>query len=298
MPVSNTPTDYSVHVKDLGLQSGDTAQQGAFFGNGMDAYHGTSGDVDAAMQPVMLNGGDTAKLRKANKMVPPAPGATEDLSRLEAHRNVLKSIFALELEPGVVPDFTQTFPPDLDPDTPIDDSQHTALHWAAALARTSIVAGLVAFGADVHRGNAHGETPLIRAVLVTNNADVDSFGALLSALGPSVRTMDDAGRTVLHHIAQVSGLPGREQTTRYYLENIFEHVLSQDKAGLRDLVDALDENGETALIVAARAGSRSVAKLLLDVGADTTKANFLGLTAGDFGLDGLVSLSTTQLSTH
>ncbi|BGP15649.1 transcriptional regulator swi6 [Rhodosporidiobolus nylandii] len=207
-----------------------------------------------------------------------------DLNALERNRTALKSIFAQEAElPGA--DLASLFPPDLDPDTPIDENQHTALHWAAALARTHLVHALVAFGADINRGNNVGETPLIRAVLVTNNSDQDAFLRLLEALGPSLRTVDDVGRSVLHHAALVAGVKGRAVSARYYLDTVLEYVARQEQGQFGGLIDAQDAYGDTALNIAARLGNRSIVKALLDAGADKMKPNKLGLRATDYGLD-------------
>ncbi|GAA6020944.1 hypothetical protein JCM10207_003197 [Rhodosporidiobolus poonsookiae] len=208
-----------------------------------------------------------------------------DPSLLERNRTALKSIFAMEgASPDAPVDLSGIFPPDLDPDTPIDDNLHTALHWAAALARTSLVRALVAFGADIHRGNNVGETPLIRAVLVTNNSDQDSFLPLLDVLGPSLRTVDDVGRSVLHHAALVAGVKGRATSARYYLETVLEHAVKQG-GQFADLINAQDAHGDTALNIAARVGNRSLVRALLDAGADKLKPNKLGLRPTDYGVD-------------
>ncbi|SCV67757.1 BQ2448_5368 [Microbotryum intermedium] len=218
----------------------------------------------------------------------------EDPSRTERNRSTLKSIFAMEPENSlVVPNLSLVFPSDVDPDTPIDENMHTALHWAAALARISIAKALVNFGADVFRGNNVGETALIRAVLVTNNCDQDTFPALLEVLGPSLRTIDESGRTVLHHAALVAGVKGRASSARYYLESVLEYVARVESGRFQDLVDAQDNHGDTALNIAARIGNRSLVRALIDVGADKRKPNNLGLRPGDFGLDG-VGLEPTE----
>ncbi|SCZ93688.1 BZ3500_MvSof-1268-A1-R1_Chr6-3g08822 [Microbotryum saponariae] len=218
----------------------------------------------------------------------------EDPSRTDRNRSTLKSIFAMEPENSlVVPNLASRFPADVDPDTPIDENMHTALHWAAALARITIAKALVNFGADVFRGNNVGETALIRAVLVTNNCDQDTFPALLEVLGPSLRTIDESGRTVLHHAALVAGVKGRASSARYYLESVLEYVARVEGGRFQDLVDAQDNHGDTALNIAARIGNRSLVRALIDVGADKRKANNLGLRPGDFGLDG-VGLERTE----
>ena len=109
---------------------------------------------------------------------------------------------------------------DFDIDAIIDDQGHTALHWAASLARMNMVEQLIALGADIERGNYAGETPLIRAVLTTNHVESGTFTALLGHLSPSIRTIDHAYRTVVHHIALVAGVKGRAAAARSYMAAI------------------------------------------------------------------------------
>jgi ankyrin repeat protein len=109
---------------------------------------------------------------------------------------------------------------DFDVDAIIDDQGHTALHWAASLARMSLVEQLIELGADIERGNYAGETPLIRAVLTTNHVESGTFTALLGHLSPSIRTIDHAYRTVVHHIALVAGVKGRAAAARSYMAAI------------------------------------------------------------------------------
>jgi len=234
----------------------------------------------------------------------PFDPATMDQAVLERDRTALKSIFAMEPEqpvgggPALVPDLSTVFPPDLDADTPIDENLHTALHWAAALARVSLVRALVAYGADAHRGNNAGETPLIRAVLVTNNSDQDSFLRLLEVLAPALRTVDDLGRSVLHHAALVAGVKGRAASARYYMEAVLEFVATREGGRFKDLVDAQDAYGDTALNIAARIGNRTLVRMLLDVGADKLKPNKLGLRPTDFGVEDPVRPCLSLLPRH
>ncbi|GAA5905052.1 hypothetical protein JCM6882_002428 [Rhodosporidiobolus microsporus] len=217
--------------------------------------------------------------------------ASMDPALLERNRSALKSIFAMEADQAAASpsapaiDLATVFPADLDPDTPIDENLHTALHWASALARISLVRSLVNFGADINRGNNVGETPLIRAILVTNNSDQESFLQLLEILGPSIRTVDDSGRSVLHHAALVAGVKGRSTSAQYYLETVLEYIAREEKGKFADFVNAQDAHGDTALNVAARIGNSSLVRALLDAGADKRKANKLGLRPTDYGVD-------------
>jgi ankyrin repeat protein len=232
-------------------------------------------------------------LRKSNKN--PVDPSSFDPATLENSRTLLKAVFSLENEvsnttlPPPVPDLSQHLPPDLPADLPIDENYHTALHWAAALGRLSVVQAFLNYGADLHLGNNVGETPLIRAILVTNNSDQDTFGRLLEFLSPSLRTVDNSGRSVLHHCALVAGVKGRASSARYYLETILVHIAKNEKGQFGDLINAQDSHGDTALNIAARVGNRALVRMLLDVGADKFKPNKLGLRPTDFGVEEPVS---------
>lgn len=176
-------------------------------------------------------------------------------------------------------------------DTVIDDFGHTALHWASALARLSLVKTLVAKpttegGANVHAGNYSGETALVRSVLVTNAYDLSLFPELLQLLAPSLHTRDFKNRTVLHHIALVAALKGRATPARYYLACLLEHIAKHEGGRFASIVNAQDEDGETALGIAARQGNNSLVKMLLEVGARKDLANCFGLKPSDWGIDG------------
>ena len=196
-----------------------------------------------------------------------------------------------------------------DLDIPIDATAHTALHWAATLARTSLLRALVMKGASVYRLNGGGETALIRAALTTNNLDQNSFRDLLELLGPTIELRDGRGRTVLHHIAVSSAVKGRSSACRYYLETLLEFVVRQGSASnsqqnsfqdtiapapksislarfMSEIVNAEDMSGDTALNLAARIGNRSIIQQLLEVGADPTIPNRGGLKPIDFGVGG------------
>lgn len=236
-------------------------------------------------------------LRKSNRN--PVALTSFDPATLESNRTLLKSVFSLENEasdaaqPPPVPDLSQHLPPDLPADLPIDENYHTALHWAAALGRLSVVQAFFNYGADLHLGNNVGETPLIRAILVTNNSDQDTFGRLLEFLSPSLRTVDNSGRSVLHHCALVAGVKGRAASARYYLETILVYIAKNEKGRFEDLINAQDSHGDTALNIAARIGNRALVRMLLDAGADKLTANKLGLRPTDFGVEEPVSKSSS-----
>ena len=210
-----------------------------------------------------------------------------------------------------------------DLDIPIDQTAHTALHWAATLARTSLLRALINKGASIYRLNGGGETALIRAALTTNNRDQGSFPELLELLGPTIEIRDGRGRTVLHHIAMSSAIKGRGAACRYYLESLLEFVVRQGSASnsqqnsfqgpepavsgpksiglakfMAEIVNAVDMSGDTALNLAARIGNKSITQQLLEVGANPTIPNRGGLKPVDFGVGGDPELLEAQLNSQ
>ncbi|MCJ1282168.1 transcriptional regulator swi6 [Xylographa opegraphella] len=198
-----------------------------------------------------------------------------------------------------------------DLDIPIDASANTALHWASALAKTSLLRLLIAKGANMFRVNGGSENGLIRAAITTNNHEAGTFAELLELLGPTIEMRDGRGRTVLHHIALASAVKGRSPCCRYYLESLLEFVVRQGSSAnsqqnsfngpsdpmpkpksiglarfLSEIVNATDLSGDTALNLAARIGNKSIIQQLLEVGADPTIANRGGLKPTDFGVGG------------
>jgi regulatory protein SWI6 len=194
-------------------------------------------------------------------------------------------------------------------DSPIDQQSHTALHWAATLSRMVLLRSLIQCGASPFRVNASGETALMRACVVTNSMDLNTFPELLDVLGGTMDVRDDKGRTVLHHIAVTSAVKGRNIASRYYLESLLEWVVRQGSAPssqanpssqsngiasgplkmgigrfMSEIVNAQDNSGDTALNIAARIGNRSIISQLLEVGADPQIANRAGLRPLDFGI--------------
>jgi regulatory protein SWI6 len=201
-------------------------------------------------------------------------------------------------------------------DMPIDAQSHTALHWAATLARMPLLRALIVAGASLSRVNAIGETALMRSCVVTNSMEYSTFPDLLDLLGGTIEIRDIKGRTVLHHIAVTSAVKGRNQASKYYLESLLEWVVrhgsvpnsqtpavngngsapsssqpqQQPRMGIArfmtEIVNAQDNSGDTALNIAARIGNRSIISQLLEVGADPNIANRAGLRPVDFGIGG------------
>lgn len=239
---------------------------------------------------------------------PLAPLPYEMSPEMETKRSTLMSLFMEGTEPDEVKfDMLRTFSPS-ELDMPIDPQSHTAMHWAATLSRMPLLRALISAGASPWRVNTSGETPLMRACLVTNSMDHGSFPDLLEVLGGTIEARDHKGRTVLHHIAVTSAVKGRNTASRYYLESLLEWVVRQGsvpnsqntqalstlansqipKMGIArfmsEIVNLQDSSGDTALCIAARIGNRSVISQLIEVGADPMVENRWGLRPVDFGV--------------
>jgi transcription factor MBP1 len=175
-------------------------------------------------------------------------------------------------------------PRDFNPNMAIDDDGHTALHWAAAMGRVRVVKLLLSAGADIYNVNKAGQTALMRAVMFANNYDVRKFKELYELLHRSTLNIDHHNRTVFHHIVDVAMTKGKSHAARYYMETVLER-LADYPTELADVVNFQDEDGETALTLAARCRSKRLVKLLIDVGANPKIANHDGKTAEDYILE-------------
>ncbi|KAG0671201.1 transcriptional regulator swi6 [Pichia californica] len=192
---------------------------------------------------------------------------------------------------------------DINIDIPIDDNGQTALHLAATLGKVSLVKELIEKGSNRFRGDNDGQTALIRVVHATNCFELSCFDKLLDLLYPSIRLLDNKGRSILHHIALTCGLKGRYDASKYYLETLLEWVVKKGAKVtndssltlndssltltnfIKEVVNKSDKYGNTCLNYATLAGNKYIVSQLLDICADPFKANKIGVTPGDWGID-------------
>lgn len=177
-----------------------------------------------------------------------------------------------------IPELLLKPPPDFDPNLAIDDDHHSPLHWACAMGRIRIVKLLLSAGADIFRANKLGQTCLMRSVMFANNYDVRKFPELYELLHSVTLHIDKFNRTVFHHIIDLAMSKGKTHASRYYLETILNRLGDYPKE-LADVINWRDEEGETALTMAARCRSKRLCKLLIDHGANPKIANNDGKTA-------------------
>lgn len=170
---------------------------------------------------------------------------------------------------GDAPQATRIQPPappaNFQVDRSIDDSGNTALHWACAMGDLDIVHDLLRRGANVKALSIHEETPLVRAVLFTNNYEKRTFPALLDLLLDTVSFRDWFGATLFHHIAETTRSKGKWKSSKYYCEVLLDKLcktFSQDEIDL--LLSCQDDNGDTAALVASRNGAFRLVNMLLN----------------------------------
>lgn len=185
----------------------------------------------------------------------------------EHHRNLLMNIFLSDN-----PDDTPTalastlLTNDINIDLVIDEQGHTALHWAAALGRTKIVDLLISNGANVCSINLEGETPLMRAAMITCCYENKCFAHMVEMMSDAITVFDRKGRTILHHIALTADVDGYSDAAVYYIKRLFK--TAPKKIVLKNMLNIQDRfYGETALAIALRAGCPEIADFLTKQGA-------------------------------
>ncbi|KAF2102710.1 apses-domain-containing protein [Rhizodiscina lignyota] len=173
-------------------------------------------------------------------------------------------------------------PPGINLDRAIDEKGHSALHWAAAMGDIEVVKDLIRRGASIDCLSNNRETPLMRVVMFTNNFDKNIMPKMARILIPTVALSDWFGSTVFHHIAATTSSRNKYLSARYYLDSII-NILSESFApdDITKLLNRQDQNGDTAIMIAARNGARKCVRSLLGRNVAVDMANHMGETADD-----------------
>lgn len=182
-------------------------------------------------------------------------------------------------QPAVKPDP----PPNFQPNWLIDAENHTALHWASAMGDVDVIKQLKRFNANITVKNIRGETPFMRSVNFTNCYEKQSFPAVLKEMFETVDARDNQGCTVIHHAAIMkNGRVYSPSCSRYYLDNILNKLQEAlDPGAFQLLLDVQDNEGNTALHLAAHRNARKCIRALLGRNASTDLANNEGVRAED-----------------
>ncbi|KAK2595448.1 Transcription factor mbp1 [Conoideocrella luteorostrata] len=182
-------------------------------------------------------------------------------------------------QPAVKPDP----PPNFQPDWLIDAENHTALHWASAMGDVDVIKQLKRFNANISVKNIRGETPFMRSVNFTNCYEKQSFPAVMKELFDTVNAIDNFGCTVIHHAAVMkNGRVFSPSCSRYYLDCILIELQEKvDPSTFQQMLDVQDNEGNTALHLAAQRNARKCIRALLGRNASTDIANNEGVRAED-----------------
>ncbi|KAF2643853.1 apses-domain-containing protein [Massarina eburnea CBS 473.64] len=173
-------------------------------------------------------------------------------------------------------------PPSVNLDRPIDEKGHSAMHWAAAMGDVDVVKELINRGARLDCLSNNLETPLMRAVMFTNNFDKNVMPSMIKLFAQTVPRTDWFGSTVFHHIAATTSSANKFVCARYYLDCIINKLVETwipDE--VTRLLNAPDQNGDTAVMIAARNGARKCVRSLLGRNVTVDIPNKKGETADD-----------------
>ena len=173
------------------------------------------------------------------------------------------------------------YPPDnFQVDRAIDDQGHTALHWAAAMGDIEVVKFFLEKGADPGARNTRGETPLIRAVLFTNNYELETMHQLIDLLVRTARDHDDHVANVMHHTVMTTNSHAKRKCARYYLDVIMKKMVEVcTPHEFARILNQQDYQGDTPLHIAARHNARKCVRALQGRGVRGDIVNARGETA-------------------
>lgn len=131
----------------------------------------------------------------------------------------------------------------------VNDDGQTALMLAARWYDEAAVRLLIAAGAAINAKDKQGQTPLMQACQTTAPIDIEIF--IKAGAGASVNAKDVRGWTALMYTV-----------SRYYAAKDAKALLA---AGAN--VNEVNEDGQTALMLAAQTGSIEIVSTLLEAGA-------------------------------
>lgn len=172
-------------------------------------------------------------------------------------------------------------PPNFQPNWLIDTDGHTALHWASAMGDVDVIKQLKRFGASLTVKNVRGETPFMHAVNFTNCYEKDTFPLVMKELLDTVDVRDHSGCTVIHHAATTRNerITG-QSCSRYYLDHILNKLMeTHEPPFVQQLIDAQDNEGNTAIHLAAKRNARKCIRSLIGRIASTDIPNNEGVRA-------------------
>ena len=165
----------------------------------------------------------------------------------------------------------------------IDNHGNNALHWACAMGDLGVTRDLLGRGASPAAGNEYsGETPLMRAVLFTNNYDKQTFPRMVTILQHTITERDFHGATVFHHIAETARSKSKWNCCRFYAEILINKLNEMGPNLAHMTLIAVDSQHDTAVLRAIRNNCIKLASMLLNQCSEAGEiANLRGETANE-----------------
>ncbi|KAF8417824.1 hypothetical protein EV426DRAFT_540109 [Tirmania nivea] len=235
-------------------------------------------DIEPLMSSPAPESTIATALRMRKTMMRSKPSLT---TRKQAYSDELLDYF-MSSGGGDLPTFLLHPPPDFNVNEIIDDEAHTAFHWAAAMGDLQVLELLLHAGADITQVNARGETPLMRAVLFTNNYDRKSFPRLVELLRSTIPHTDKFRSSVFHHIAATTLSRNKCIAARYYADVLLQKMAEiYPMADIAVQLNGQDQEGDTALTIAARNGAKKLIRSLLAYNTNPHIPNAQGQTADE-----------------
>lgn len=180
----------------------------------------------------------------------------------------------------------------------IDNDGNTIFHWACSMGNIAMIEFLLSIFTnfiDSQVKNYHGETPLMFLIQFNNSFQLKNFPAILDLLFDSILSVDNYGRTVLHHIVlacssgrkDVSLRSGKddeprkkkERFSKYYMDVVFGKIIEfpdyqllqgnenrnlEDKKELiAKFINHQDNEGNTAFHIAAYNMTKKLIKIFI-----------------------------------
>ncbi|EXJ70809.1 uncharacterized protein A1O5_05799 [Cladophialophora psammophila CBS 110553] len=211
-----------------------------------------------------LSQNSTASRKRKRDFEEPVPTAS-DLEHTMYGDELLDYFVTAGDDPAAANILPPEPPAHFDVDRPIDNLGNNALHWACAMGDVTVARDLLARGANPAAQNKSSlETPLIRAVLFTNNCDKKTFPKILQSLAGTIVERDAYGATVFHHIAESARSRGKWSCARYYCEVLINKMHEMGSNYVQALLTSIDHNHDTAALCAIRNGCVKVATFLLN----------------------------------
>jgi transcription factor MBP1 len=275
-PAQEQYDNVSVHLRDDETPDDITPESASFLG-------------EDDMLPMSQNSTGSRKRKRGTDNL--GYSAT-DLEHINYGDELLDYFVTSAEDPNVAQMYPPVAPASFPIDKAIDNQGNNSLHWACAMGDVQLARDLINRGAGVAvQNDLSGETPLIRAVLFTNNYDKETFPKIVNLLSSAILERDWHGANVFHHIAETARSRNRWSCARYYCEVLVNKLLESGPNYMLAALTASDQNQDTPVNCAIRNGCTKVAAFLLNHCPEAGDVpNLQGHTANDL----LRNLSQSQ----